>query len=392
MIKVGIVGAGLSGLACSWRLTEKGIKTVVFEKESYVGGRTLYSGAISPGKFDLRLNNLIKEIGLQELAISLKKEEIGFFTKKGEMLDLKEFLNQFKKTFSLTEGLKLLRAFSSINSLNLDVENPDSKLPEFREISFEEFLKKYPAKIAGALRETACFFGETEKINPEKMSAEYGLGIVRLANELQSGKAFTFEENNILALTNVLAKKIGEEEGEIITLSEVKKVEKEGEKFKIFFQKAGEEKVEEFDKVVLATPLNVTKDIFPQLGLETDINYFTLKSVFVKGDFKYPGIKVMKGEQGNPANFILLYNLVPAYQLINCLPEEEINLDFFYHHWEIINTKIIEDSLPIIGPKSKVPSLKTKIDGAYLVGDFYHHTFMEVSVATAEMVAKMIEA
>lgn len=391
MIKVGIIGAGLSGLTCSWRLNQKGIETVVFEKESYVGGRTLYSGAISSGNFDKRLYKLIKEFNLQELAIPLKKEEIGFCTEKGEVLDLKSFLNRIKKKFSLAEGLKLLNSFNFINSLNLDVENPDDKLAELREISFEEFLKRYPLKIAEVLRETACFFGETENANPRTISAEYGISIVRLANELQSGKAFTFEENNILALTNVLAKHIEEKGGRVIALAEVKKIEKKEKGFRIFYQKSGIEKTEDVDKVVLTVPLNFVKEIFPQLELETDVNYFALNSVFVKGDFKYPQVKVMKGDRGNPANFVLLYNLVPEYQLITYLPEQNINLDFLYNHWEIINKKIIKESLPIIGPKCRVPALKTNIEGVYLAGDFYYHTFMEVSVVTAEMVAKMIE-
>jgi len=391
MIKVGIIGAGLSGLTCSWRLNQKGIKTVVLEKESYVGGRTLYSGAISSGNFDKRLYELIKEFGLQELAIPLRKEEIGFCTEKGEVLDLKSFLNQIKKKFSLTEGLKLLNSFNFINSLNLDVENPDAKLAELREISFEDFLKRYPPKIAEVLRETACFFGETEDANPRTISAEYGISIVRMANELQSGKAFTFEENNILALTNVLAKRIEEKGGQVITLAEVKKIEKNKKGFRIFYQKSGIEKTEDVDKVVMTVPLNFAKEIFPQLELETDINYFALNSVFAKGSFKYPQMKVMKGDRGNPANFVLLYNLVPEYQLITYLPEQNVNLDFLYNHWEIINKKTIKESLPIIGPKCRVPSLKTNIEGVYLSGDFYYHTFMEVSVVTAEMVAKMIE-
>lgn len=391
MLKVGIVGAGLSGLTCSWRLNQKGIRTVIFEKESYAGGRTLYSGAISSGSFDLRLNNLIKEFGLQELAIPLKTKEIAFCTEKGGVIDLNEFLKRVKKKFSFTEGLKLLWAFNFINSLNLDVEKPDPKLKELREISFEDFLKRYPPKIAEILRETACFFGETKEINPGRMSAEYGLAVVRLANELQSGKAFTFEENNILTLTNVLAKKIEETGSQIFASSEVKKIKKEGEKFRIFYKKEGKEKTEEVDRVVMAVPLNIAKEIFPQLELDTDIDYFTLKTVFVKGEFKYPKIKVMKGDRGNPANFIILYNLVPEYQLISCLPEEKVNFGLLYDHWEIINEKIVKESLPRIGPKSKVPALKTKIEGVYLVGDFYYHTFMEVAVATAEIVAKMIK-
>lgn len=390
MPKIGIVGAGLSGLTCAWRLAQKGIKTIVFEKETYTGGRVLYSGAISSGKFDFRLNNLIKELDLKELAVPLKPNEIGFYTEKGEMLDLNKFLKQVKKTLSLTEGLRVMRAFYFINTLNLDVENPDPKLIKLREISFEDFLKKYPPKIAKILRETACFFGETEEFNPKRMSAEYGLSIVRLANELQSGKAYTFEENNILTLTNVLVRKIEEKGTQILTLAEVKKIEKEREGFKVFYTKEGEEKIEGVDEIVLATPLNITKEIFPQLNLDTDINYPFLKTFFVKGEFKYPKMKVIKGNPRNPANFIILYNLVPEYQLIHCLPKTNVSFEYLYYRWEIIDEKM-GIALPIVGPRAKVPDLKTKIKGAYLAGDFYYHTFMEVAVATAEMVAKMIK-
>lgn len=146
MRKIGIIGAGLSGLTCAWRLTQKGIKTIVFEKEAYTGGRILYSGAISSGEFDFRLNNLINEFDLKELTIPLKTKEVGFYTEKGEMIDLNEFLKQIKKTLSLTEGLRVMRAFHFVNSLNLDVENPDPKLNELREISFEDFFKKISFK------------------------------------------------------------------------------------------------------------------------------------------------------------------------------------------------------------------------------------------------------
>jgi len=388
MKKVAIIGAGISGLVCAWRLIQKGIKPIIFEKEAMAGGRTLYSGAVSPGKFDLRLNNLIKELGLEELIVPLKKENIAFYNENGEIINLNELQKQMKKMFSIIEALRLLKVFHFVNSLDFDVERVDSRLLKLREISFEDFLKKYPPKIAKVLEETACFFGKTVDFNPKVMSAEYGLGIVRLANELQSGKAFTFEENNILTLCNVLAKKIKEKGGQILTLAEVKKVEKEGNKFKIFYEKEGE-KIAEAQIVVLNTPLYVTKEIFPQLALKTDIHYFRLKTIFARGKFKYPQIKVIKGNPGNPADIAIMYNIVPQYQTIHCLEGQEVNLEPLYESWEVIDEKDIE-AFPVIGPKAKVPDLKTKIEGAYLVGDFYYHTFLEVAVTTAEMVARMI--
>lgn len=61
-----------------------------------------------------------------------------------------------------------MRAFHFVNSLNLDVENPDQRLNELKEISFDDFLKKYPPKIAKILRETACFLAKQRSITLKK--------------------------------------------------------------------------------------------------------------------------------------------------------------------------------------------------------------------------------
>lgn len=390
-MKVGIIGAGIAGLTCAWRLSQAGITTVLFEKEPTVGGRAVYSGAVSPGLFDKRLNRLIEEFGLQELAIPLKaKKEVGFLTEEGKLLNLEEFQDQMKKKFAFFEGLKLWQTFHSINSLNLDVANPDPKIYELRKISFEDFIKKHSPKIGQALRDTVCFFGETKNFNSKKMSAEYGLTIVRLASEFQSGRAFTFEENNALALANVLAQKLRQKENQILTATQVTRVEKEKDEFKVCYKRKGKTEETKVDRVVISTTLDVIPKIFPQLDLKTDVYYYPAKTIFVKGEFNYPEIKVLKGNPGNPANLAIMYNTVPTYQTIHCTIDKKINLDPLYKTKEIFEEKTIK-ALPVIGPRAKVPELKTKIEGAYLAGDFYYHPFLETAVTTAEMVAGMIK-
>ncbi len=38
MTRVGILGAGMAGLSCAWLLRQRGVETIVFEKQPYVGG------------------------------------------------------------------------------------------------------------------------------------------------------------------------------------------------------------------------------------------------------------------------------------------------------------------------------------------------------------------
>ena len=389
MKKIGIIGAGISGLTLAWRLYQKGIKSVIFERDWRVGGRSLYSGAVTPGKFDKNLNKLIEEFKLEEMIIPLSQKEIAFYTNEGKMIDYETFQEQMRKKFGLIKGMKLWQVFRFVNSLNFDVSQPDEKILELRKISFSEFIKRYPSEIQEVLKATACFFGETEIYNPKKMSAEYGLNVVRLANELCSGRAFGFEDENILILCDVLAKKLKEGGNEILTSCKVKLIEKKREEFIISYQKEGKEEKTKVEIVVLATPLYVTQKIFPQLKLETDIEYLPLDCYTLEGDLRYPQIKVIKGEPENPANIAIGYNIVPTYQTFLCLEGKEPIFSLLYRDWKVISKKRIE-ALPVIAAKAKVPSLKTKIKGAFLCGDFYYHTFLEVAVTTAEMVAEMI--
>jgi len=91
MKKIGIIGAGISGLTLAWRLYQKGIKSVIFERDWRVGGRALYSGAVTPGKFDKNLNKLIEEFKLEEMIIPLSQKEIAFYTNEGKMIDYETF-------------------------------------------------------------------------------------------------------------------------------------------------------------------------------------------------------------------------------------------------------------------------------------------------------------
>ena len=52
-MKVGIIGAGIAGLTAAYRLSKKGINSILFEKESNTGGKVEYAVSITTPLFNL---------------------------------------------------------------------------------------------------------------------------------------------------------------------------------------------------------------------------------------------------------------------------------------------------------------------------------------------------
>lgn len=89
--KVAIVGAGPAGLSCSYELAKKGIKSVVFEKENYIGG-ILYYG-IPDFRLDKKILDKIKTI-LNELGV-----EFRFGQELGKNISIKNLKKEYDFVF-----------------------------------------------------------------------------------------------------------------------------------------------------------------------------------------------------------------------------------------------------------------------------------------------------
>jgi protoporphyrinogen oxidase len=393
-MEVGIIGGGLSGLVCAWRLTQKGIKSIIFEKESLIGGRVPFCGAVATERFQPRLISLIKELGLEALKLLLSKKEEGFILPDGSFLGLESLPKYAMKQLGFKGSFYFMKISRFVNKVRFDVTNPDPKLVKLRDISLDDYLKDYPEKIRKIVIEPMLIFAfETDF---KKISADYGLSHLRLGNELGSGKAFTFEESSVMALTNILEMKIREAENEVLTLAKVKRVRKEGEKFVIYYEQEfygkEKEKAREVDKVVFSVPLFIVQEIFPELELESDVEYRNSKCLVVDGELKWEDRKFIIGMPNNPFNLRALFNVIPFAQLVYPLDETKpVNLDKLYKRYKIVQEKKLVPAMPVIGPKAKVPEVKSeKIEGVYLCGDFYYYPWLETAVTTAQMVAEMI--
>ena len=88
-IKVAIVGGGPAGLSCSYELIKNGIKSVVFEKESVLGG------ILSYGIPDFRLEkNIIEDI-------VKKLENLGVEFRLGQALGENLTISKLKEEYDL---------------------------------------------------------------------------------------------------------------------------------------------------------------------------------------------------------------------------------------------------------------------------------------------------
>lgn len=230
----------------------------------------------------------------------------------------------------------------------------------------------------------------SQKDDLSEMSADYGLHLVRMGNEVMSGEAICFEELNLSTLTNVLVSEVNKNGGEIDYGTEVTSVEKEREEFKVSYKALKGEGEEKVDVVIFALSLFHVESLMPQLKLENNIEYPKNKIIVSSGKLRYPDQKLIMGLPGNPHNLRLFLNFMPTEQYF--LPwdmNKGVDLDLLYKSHKLVLEREVYP-LPVMPPSPKVPNLKTEIDNVYLAGDFYYYPY-DTAALTDEKVAKMIK-
>ena len=386
-MKVGIIGGGIAGLTCGYKLAQRKINSIIFEKEPVIGGRLQYNmGAIGSEEVYKNTADLIRELGLEILKTPLSPTLMGALA-GNRVIGTEEF----KKTLeSLTkEEISYYQELTNfIFSLSFDLRNPSPKLKELRKISFAEYIKGCPERIKKLCIDPRMNF--TFEPDYKKIAADFALFTLRHEANLLLGKAYIFEEG-LLPLTNVLTKKIKDLKGQILISTEVKKVEKKAGGFEVYYVKNGDEKKELVDQVVFATPLFITQELFPQLNLKTNIEYKEIKCIFVEGRLKY-GQKLITGLKEMDRSNILGFSAIFPYGQIVIPFDNKKAVDFktLYKKYRVILEKKLKAGWPVIPPNSEVPELKTKTEGIFLCGDFYFYPSIETAVTTAGIVVGMI--
>jgi protoporphyrinogen oxidase len=135
--KIGVIGAGISGLTCAYELQKQGFEVQVFEKEAHVGGRaaTIQTGGmfLDPGAIvfsgaEKLLPQIIEEFGID--TYTLNQTKVGFLNKckidylphsslfTSLLKTTRSPLNLLKAIWFIVQTMAQRKKFGSVNDLS----------------------------------------------------------------------------------------------------------------------------------------------------------------------------------------------------------------------------------------------------------------------------------
>lgn len=243
-MEIAIIGAGLTGLTAGYRLSEKGHRVVIFEKEKFTGGLAagfkkenwdwhLESFFHHLFTNDVHAKNLIKELGLEKRLFYLRPKTSIF--KKGKISQFDSPLSVLK--FPLLSFPERLR--TGLITLFLKTY-PDWR--NFEKIKASSWLEKYYGKkvyrILWQPLLKSKFSDQADKISMVWFWARIKKRSARLG----------YLEGGFQVLVDKLIEKIKENGGEIYLNQPVNRLND----------------LEKFNKIIITTP---TKTFFPKTNL-----------------------------------------------------------------------------------------------------------------------------
>ena len=243
-MKVGIIGAGFTGLSAAYRLSKKGVSVTVFEKEDKPGG--LASGFKEPDwKWSLEkhyhhwfysdwaVRNLADEIG-QKVIIDRPKTST-FVDGNTYQLDSPLSLLMFDKLSFLSRVKSgMLLAYLKLNPFWKSLEG----------VTSESFLKKYNGKEAWELLWKPLFQKKFANFYKEIPASWFWARVKKRSARL------LYPEGGFQAFAKALEKKLKKNGGEIKYKSSVEKIDKKGKE--LIINSNG--KIYSFDKVICTLP------------------------------------------------------------------------------------------------------------------------------------------
>lgn len=150
---IAIIGAGIAGLAAAYHLTNSGHNAVVFEKESFVGGRmssevvdgfVIEKAAYTFPEFHRNLTALLAELGMKNALVETAATSSTFANGREYQIKIgspKDFLTY--KLLSLRNKKDMVKLFLYARSLSgsLNLTEPREKTKDLERESAAEFLR-----------------------------------------------------------------------------------------------------------------------------------------------------------------------------------------------------------------------------------------------------------
>lgn len=400
--KVAIVGGGISGLACAYKLAKSGGVTYdisIYEKDTFLGGRLfdIFAGRVIVERWYPYTLWFTRELGLFSQLEIMSLDMYGLLTPDRKVITannaakhmMKEII--FKKK-SLKLFFKTIQFFRFVSKLEYNIAERTSNVdPALRLISFADWMKQYPEYIQKMVLLPSQYMTYREL---DKMSAEtalltagafYGQGIT-----YYFGRAPKAYEEAVRHVYSDLAINIS-------LKSEVTAVERKEHRYLLRFQDGREL---DADIVVLALPLPPIEKLLRKFF---GIPYTWERGLLVKGNLKNPSIKIFTSAALD-TNIRLIYNWgeYQVYYLID--PGERIgdtyevrdigqkfpDIAFLYEEekYKFIREFVTPYATPLNFGK-KLPDIEQG-ENLYICGDFYNHSGLESATSSGIKVAERI--
>ena len=158
--RICIIGAGISGLTAGYQLVKAGLNPIIFEKESFAGGRmssemvegfVIDKGAYTISEFHRTTIQMIREIGIAECLRETSATSSTFSEGKEYQIKIGSPVDFLKyKLLSMKNKKDMVNLFLYATSLgkSLNLNNPTEKTFELEKESAAEYLlREYDDQI-----------------------------------------------------------------------------------------------------------------------------------------------------------------------------------------------------------------------------------------------------
>lgn len=250
-MKIGIIGAGYSGLTIAKELIEKGQDVTIYEKQPYVGGMVdtieicntrLEKYYRHIFKSDKEVVKLIKDMGLENELI-WPATKMGYLTNKrpylfGTPISLLKF-----KPLNLIQKIRF-----GLNVIHIKLINDYKKLEK---VTAEKWLKdRIGDKVYSLVWEPLLISKFGEKKDKISMAWLWGKIKLRSTSSTPEGEQLGYIKGSYQKLTDKLYKYLIDKNVDIKLETSVKEIIKENDKYIVKYNTNAKEENDEFDVMV----------------------------------------------------------------------------------------------------------------------------------------------
>lgn len=287
-MKIGIIGAGYTGLTIAKELVEKGQDVTIFEKQPYVGGMVntieIFNTRLEKYyrhifKSDKEAIKLIKEMGLES-------ELIWPATKMGYLSNKKPYLFGTPISLLKFKPLNLIQKLRfGFNVIHIKLINDYKKLEK---VTAEKWLKdRIGDKVYSQVWEPLLISKFGEEKDQISMAWLWGKIKLRSTSSTPEGEQLGYIKGSYQKLTDKLYEYLLNKNVNIKLETSVKEITKENDKYIVKYTRNEKEEKEEFDVIVSTIDYKGFEKLFDKYMNEEEkqkiqkVNYTSARTMMI---------------------------------------------------------------------------------------------------------------